>query len=113
MWFINEVYAQTPKQVAATEAANFVAKFNDVIFFPLIALMSGVALLFFLYGCAVYIMNAENETARETGKKHIFYGLIGLFVMLSAYAILNLAAGTFGLSGQLDCSVNPTASGCP
>ena len=103
----------TPKAAAVAEAATFVADVNRVILFPLIALLSGIALLFFLYGAAEYIMNADSDQGREQGKKHLFYGIIGLVIMLSAYAILNIAAGTFGLSDDLTCAINPSGSGCP
>jgi uncharacterized membrane protein YidH (DUF202 family) len=102
----------TPQQQAAQEAASFVTRLNDAILFPLIALLSGVALLFLLYGCAEYIMNASNDQAREQGKKHITYGIVGLLVMVSAYSVLTLATGTFGLDQQLDCADDPSGSGC-
>jgi heme/copper-type cytochrome/quinol oxidase subunit 2 len=102
----------TPQQQAAQEAASFVTKLNDIILFPLIALLSGVALLVFLYGCAQYIMNAANDQAREEGKKHITFGIIGLVIMVSAFSILTLATGTFGLDQQLDCANDPTGGGC-
>lgn len=96
---------------AAETAKEFVDKVDKIFLFPLIVLLSSIAFLVFIYGCAEYIMNANNDQARETGKKHITFGLIGLVVIMSAYAILNLAVGTFGLSKQLDCANNPTA-GC-
>lgn len=94
------------------QAADFVSRFNDAILFPLIALMTGVAFLFFIYGSAEYILNAANDQAREIGKKHIMYGLIGLFVMVSAWGILSLAANTFGLNQQVNCADDPSGSGC-
>jgi len=102
----------TPQQKAVAEASSFVAKINDLILFPLIALLSGIALLVFLYGASVYILNADNETAHEDGKKHITYGLIGLVIMVSAWALLSIVAGTFGLQDQLDCARDPTDPGC-
>ena len=102
----------SPQEIATKEAGNFVMKLNEVILFPLIALLSGIAFLVFLYGCAIYIINSGSDTAREEGKKHITYGLIGLVVMVSAYGLLSLAVGTFGLEKQLDCANNPSASGC-
>lgn len=102
----------TPQQKAATEASNFVGKFNDIILFPLIALLSGIAFLIFIYGCAVYIFNAENEQARSEGKKHILYGIIGLVIMISAYGLLIIATNTFGLGKQLDCANDPSGAGC-
>jgi uncharacterized membrane protein YgcG len=95
-----------------TEAAAFVAKFNEVILFPLIMLMTGIAMLYFIYGCVIYIMNAENSEARETGRNHIIYSVVGMFVMLSAYGLLMVAANTFGLNDVLDCSKTPTNSKC-
>lgn len=101
-----------PQQEAAHQAADFVARFNEAFLFPLIILLSGVAFLVFIYGCAIYIFNAGNDGAREEGKKHIMFGLIGLTIMVSAYAILTLAVNTFGLGQQLDCASTPGASGC-
>lgn len=82
-------------------ARQFVGRINQVILYPLILLMLGVALLVFMYGAFEYIANADNEGARETGKKHLLWGVVGLLVMVSAYAILEIAANTFGVSGQL------------
>ena len=102
----------TPGQQAAAEAGNFVAKVNEIILFPLIALLLGIAFLYFIYGCAQYIINAASDQAREEGKKHIMYGLIGMVVMLSAYALLTLAVNTFGLGKSLDCANVPNGAGC-
>lgn len=96
----------------ATEAAKFVDKFNTIILFPTIALLSAVALLVFLWGVAEYFMNATSDQGREQGVKHITWGIIGLVVMLSAFAILKIAAGTFGLGSQLDCASDPSKAGC-
>lgn len=101
-----------PQQDAAIEAQNFVILFSEVILTPLIALLSGIAFLVFLYGCAVYIFNATNDQARSQGRQHIIFGLIGLLVMVSAWAILTIASNTFGLGEQQDCANDPTAAGC-
>jgi Type IV secretion system pilin len=102
----------TPQAKAMAEASTFVGKLNEVFLFPLIYLLSGVAMVMFVYGAVVYVMNASSEQAREQGKQSITYGLIGLVVMISAYAILSLSAGTFGLSDELDCAATPSAAGC-
>lgn len=103
---------QQASQKAAEEAARFVDKVNDIILFPLIALLVGVALLIFLWGCSQYIFNANNESARAEGRQHILFGIIGLVVIMSAYAIIQVAVGTFGLQGQLDCANNPVGGDC-
>jgi hypothetical protein len=106
------LFAQSPAQNAAVEAASFVDRFNEVILFPLIALLSAVAFLVFLWGCAQYFLGAANDQARQQGVKHITFGIIGLVVMLSAFTILSIAAATFGLDTQLECANNPNLGGC-
>ncbi len=96
----------SPQNAAADKAAGFVAKLNDIILFPLITLLLAVALLVFIIGCTQYIMNADNSSAREQGVKNITYGIIGMVIMVSAWAILSLVAGTFGLTEQLDCAAD-------
>ncbi len=87
---------------AQRTAQNFVDAINDAILFPLITLMIALALLVFLYGAFEYVRGANNESARETGARHLMYGTIGMLVMLSAMALLSIAAGTFGLDGELN-----------
>ena len=106
------VAAQEGTQIAAQEAASFVETFNQVILFPTIALLTGVALLVFIWGCFEYFINAANPAGREKGVKHITWGIIGLVIMVSAYSILALFARSVGLDDELNCTSNPTASGC-
>jgi multidrug transporter EmrE-like cation transporter len=82
---------------AADVARNFLMKLNDAILYPLISLMMAAALLVFLWGCFEFIMAAGDPGARTTGKKHILWGIVGMVVMVSAYGILTIAVGTFGL----------------
>lgn len=76
----------------------FVDKIKGAILFPMIALLLGVALFMFLWGVFVYITHAEGDEARKTGKKHMLFGIIGLVIMISALAILNIAKATFGIT---------------
>lgn len=85
----------------ADAARQFVGKINDAILFPLIALMIGVAMIVFLYGAFKYVMNADNDTERQTGARHMLWGVIGFLVMVSAMAILEIAANTFNLGDEL------------
>lgn len=104
--------AQAAMTPGAAETAAFVTRFNQVVLYPVITLLMGVALLVFLYGCAIYIVSANNPSGREDGRKHIMYGIIGMLIMIIAYSILSVAANTFGLGEVLNCADDPTASGC-
>lgn len=87
-------------QEAKVVAQGFVDKLNEVILFPLITLLLTAALVVFLYGCFEFIVGAADEAARSKGKQHILWGIVGMLVMLSAYSILAIAAGTFPGVGQ-------------
>jgi len=102
----------SPQQKAAQEAANFVEKLNDAILFPIIYLLMSVAFLVFIYGLAEYVFGAANEQKRTQGRSHMMYGVIGLVVMISAWSLLSVVAGTFGLSDELDCANNPSDPSC-
>ena len=57
---------------------------------PLIILMVGVAIIFFLWGVFEFIRNADSSEERKKGGEHMLYGALGLFIMSTAYGILNL-----------------------
>lgn len=86
-------------------AFGFVDKANEVILFPLIALLTAAALVYFFWGAFQFIANADNEQARSTGRQHMLFGVIGLLIMLSAYTLLQIAAGTFSDIGGEDTGI--------
>jgi len=86
---------------AAAQAADFVEDLNRVILFPTIALLSGIAMLVFLFGCFQYIAMAGNDAARQKGVSHITWGIVGLVIMVSAFAILSIVTATFDLDDEL------------
>ncbi len=82
-------------------AKSVVAKIESAILFPLMSLMVAVAFLVFLYGAYEFVLNADDASGRETGRQHMLFGIVGLLVIFSAYAILKIAAGTFGITEGL------------
>ena len=94
MTFIQIAYAAD-----ASAAANaLLTKIKTAILYPFISLLLGVAVLMFLWGVFEMVMNAENSEARVKGRSHILFGLIGIVVMLSALAILQIAVATVGVT---------------
>lgn len=79
------------------EAQSIVARIESAILFPLMTFMISLALLMFLWGAYEFVAGAESDQGREKGRTHMLYGIIGMLVMLSALAILKIAAGTFGV----------------
>lgn len=90
---MNVLYAAAPN----ADACSLIGKVNQAILYPLIALLLAAALLMFLWGVFQYIANAEGDAARDTGRKHMIFGIIGFVIMVSALAILRIATNTFGI----------------
>ena len=78
----------------------YLGRFVENIVNPLIYFLFAIALLYFLYGVLVFILNADDESGRDTGKKHMLWGIVGLFIMVSVYGILGLIIGTVGVKNQ-------------
>lgn len=89
-------YAAGDAHITAAKAV--LTKIESVILFPLMTLMMAVAMLYFFWGAYEFVAGADSEEAQTKGKTHMLYGIIGLLVMLSAYAILRIAAATFGIT---------------
>jgi sorbitol-specific phosphotransferase system component IIC len=83
--------------LAKNASQTFLDRIELNFVFPLVSLLFAIAFLYFLFGVFEYIKGAANEAARAQGQRYIMFGLIGMFVMLSAVAILNIARGTFGV----------------
>jgi hypothetical protein len=58
-------------------------------------LVLALALLFFFWGVAKFILNADNDEKRTEGKKVMIWGIIALFVMVSVWGLINILANTF------------------
>ena len=91
---MNILYAADAKAIAG----SFIDKIQGAILYPLISLLLGIALPMFLWGVFVYIKNPESDEARQIGKWHMLFGIIGLVIMVSAVTILAIAKKTFGIS---------------
>ncbi|HLD34255.1 MAG TPA: hypothetical protein VJB62_00170 [Patescibacteria group bacterium] len=77
----------------SNEAAKLISNIKDYILNPIIGFMFAVAVVMFIYGIVEYIWSADNEDKVAVGKTHMIYGIIGMFVMIGVYGILNLLSG--------------------
>lgn len=66
-------------------------RLTNLIVNPLIALVFAAGLLVFFWGVIEFLLalNAGGSSSKEDGKKHMLWGLIGMFVMVAAYALFN------------------------
>lgn len=80
-----------------TAFLSFMAKVYDAIVNPILLLLIVAAGAYFLWGLAQFVMNTDDAGAREEGKRKIIWGLIGLTIMVSVQAILDIVLGTFDI----------------
>ena len=76
--------------VAYASVDSFISSVNQNIINPLITLLFGLAVVYFLYGVFKFIGNQENEENKTDGKNHMLWGVIGIVIMMGAFTILNI-----------------------
>lgn len=82
----------------ASESVDaFVLNVNKLIINPLITLLFGLAVVYFLYGIFQFISNQENEEAKTKGKSHMIWGIVGIVIMMGVFTILNMIMATFNI----------------
>lgn len=64
----------------------------------LIPIAAGAALLGFFWGLAQYIFKAGDKEAKEEGKRIMIWGTVALFLISAIGGIINLLAGTLGIT---------------
>ncbi len=80
----------------STTALKFLKNVDKVILNPLIQALFAVALLIFLYGVFEFVRGGSSEDSRKQGARHMFWGVFGLFIMISALGLVNLIANSVG-----------------
>lgn len=77
---------------------ELLANLNNVVVRPAILLLFGVAFVVFVWGIVEFIKNADDVKGRDTGKRSIIWGIVGMVIMVSVYGIINVVAGTIGVN---------------
>lgn len=73
--------------------------FTNIINNVLVPLLLLIAFLVFIFGVFQYfILGGSDEEKRAQGQKLILYGIIGFFVMVSVWGLVNILVGTFNLN---------------
>ena len=67
-----------------------------------------IAVAVFLWGIVKYITAAGDEEKSKSAKGYIIYGLIGIFVMVSFWGIIQVFGSTFGFQPGTGTITAPT-----
>ena len=75
-----------------SDAGSFIINTINNILVPV---LFAIAFIVFLYGAfKTFIIGANSEEVKEQGKSAMLWGLIGFFVMVSVWGLVNILTGT-------------------
>jgi len=105
-FLVSKAYAQqreaTPVVVSpgggsSLSFENLFRNINNEIITPIIYLLLTLAIVYFIWGVFDFIRNADSAEKRTDGYKHMIWGIVGIFIMVSAKGIVNLILRSMGL----------------
>src|SRR3989344_9261806 len=74
------------------DAGSFIINVINNILVPV---LFAIAFIVFLWGAfKTFIIGANDATVKESGKNLMLWGLIGFFVMVSVWGLVNILTGT-------------------
>ncbi len=82
----------------------------NVINNVLVPVLFAVAFIVFLWGAFnTFILGQGSEDVKEKGKSLMLYGLIGFFVMVSIWGLVNILTGTVSFGNTTGPSNTPSS----
>lgn len=91
-------------------AETLISRITDILNL-VVPLLIGVAVVIFLFGVVKYITAGGDEAKRTEARNTMIFGIIGLFVMVSVWGLVNVLLGTFGFEGAQPTVEMPTIPG--
>jgi len=85
--------------VVKTPLENIIGIIGDIILL-VIPVVVALALIFFFWGLAQFILNAGNEQKRTEGKGIMLWGIIALFVIVSVWGLVTVLQNTFRIDSS-------------
>ncbi len=58
---------------------------------PIIILAFSIAIAYFLWGLIRFLWNRKGGSDTADDKRHMLWGIVGMFIMISAFGIVNFA----------------------
>lgn len=86
-------------QLSGTPIGRIFQTIFDIVG-QVIYIIMGVVTAVFLWGMVKYVSAGGDEKAKEASKGYIKAGIIGLFLSLSIWGIVNIIAKTFNVEDQ-------------
>jgi len=90
-----------------SDAGSFIINTINNIIVPV---LFAIAFIVFLWGAfQTFILGANSEEVKEKGKNLMLWGLIGFFVMVSIWGLVNILTGTISFGNNTGPSTVPSS----
>lgn len=89
-------YSLLPLAVNAATLDSAVGQLKKLLDYG-IGLIFSIAVLIFLWGVVQFIAKSSDEVARNKAKGIIYWGIIGMAIMASAWGLVNILVNFFQL----------------
>lgn len=93
----NQMHFVVNRALAASNAeafGNAISPLMVHIVNPIIEVLFAVAFVVFAYGVLHLVFGEPDSDARTKGKLSAIYGVIGMFIMIAAWGIINLISAS-------------------
>lgn len=81
---------------AEASVVTLMKSIDRVIINPIIFFLFALAMVYFLYGLAQYLLSPGNEEVHKRSKSVMLWGIIGLFIMVAVFGIMKIILNTVG-----------------
>ncbi len=84
-------------QIQVTDLSSLLQGIVTILnlIFPVLV---SIAVFFIVVGIFRFVLNAGDEEARKSGRSFILWGVVGVFLMLSVWGLINIVLNTFGFA---------------
>jgi hypothetical protein len=91
-------YAQQINQISnANDLAKRLLSIGNTAVYLLVAL----AVIFIVYYIVIYFIRGDSPEDKKKAGLNILWGIVGLFIIVSLWGLVNILVGTFGTSNTM------------
>ena len=73
---------------------KIVSSVTELFITPIIYLLISLSIMYFFWGVAISILNANDPGKRKEGRSHMVWGIAGIVIIFSVWGIINFVDST-------------------
>ncbi len=79
-------------------AAGLLHRIEQQVLTPVAEVVLAAGFFLFIWGLVKFLWDIEEGSGQTEGKQHMFWGVMGMLIMVSIWGIIGLMLGTFGIN---------------